>query len=41
MFIGGLDYSTTDDGLKEFYEKWGMVVDVVVMKDPKSRRYKY
>ncbi|KAK6639253.1 hypothetical protein RUM43_007524 [Polyplax serrata] len=38
MFIGGLDYSTTDEGLKQFYEKWGTVVDVVVMKEPKTRR---
>lgn len=38
MFIGGLDYGTTDESLKQFYEQWGTVVDVVVMKDPKTRR---
>ncbi|CAG0896096.1 unnamed protein product [Cyprideis torosa] len=38
LFIGGLDYRTTDDSLKEFYEQWGEIVDVVVMKDPKTRR---
>lgn len=39
MFIGGLDYGTNDDGLKSYYEQWGTVVDVVVMKDPKTKRY--
>ena len=39
MFIGGLDYGTTDDGLKSYYEQWGTIVDVVVMKDPKTKKY--
>lgn len=38
MFIGGLDYRTTDESLKAHFEKWGKVVDVVVMKDPKTKR---
>lgn len=38
MFIGGLDYRTTDDGLKSHFEKWGRVVDVVVMKDPRTKK---
>lgn len=38
LFIGGLDYRTTDDTLKSYFEKWGEIVDVVVMKDPKSKR---
>lgn len=38
MFIGGLDYRTTDDGLRTHFEKWGNIVDVVVMKDPKTKR---
>ncbi|KFB44111.1 AGAP002374-PA-like protein [Anopheles sinensis] len=38
LFIGGLDYRTTDDTLKAYFEKWGKVVDVVVMKDPKTKR---
>ncbi|KAJ1526350.1 hypothetical protein ONE63_009499 [Megalurothrips usitatus] len=38
LFIGGLDYRTTDDSMKEYFEQWGEVVDVVVMKDPKTRR---
>lgn len=38
LFIGGLDYRTTDTSLKEFYEQWGEIVDVVVMKDPHTKR---
>ncbi|GAB0092789.1 Heterogeneous nuclear ribonucleoprotein 87F [Sergentomyia squamirostris] len=38
LFIGGLDYRTTDESLKSHFEKWGKVVDVVVMKDPKTKR---
>ena len=39
LFIGGLDYRTTDDSLKSFYEQWGEIVDVIVMKDPRTKRY--
>lgn len=38
LFIGGLDYRTTDDSLKSHFEQFGTVVDVVVMKDPKTKR---
>lgn len=38
LFIGGLDYRTTDESLKAHFEKYGSVVDVVVMKDPKTKR---
>ncbi|XP_027843049.1 heterogeneous nuclear ribonucleoprotein 87F-like [Aphis gossypii] len=38
LFIGGLNYTTTNDSLKEFFEKWGDIVDVVVMKDPVTKR---
>ncbi|XP_021950865.1 heterogeneous nuclear ribonucleoprotein A1, A2/B1 homolog [Folsomia candida] len=38
LFIGGLDYRTTEDSLKAHFSKWGEIVDVVVMKDPKTRR---
>jgi heterogeneous nuclear ribonucleoprotein A1/A3 len=38
LFIGGLDFKTTEETLKEHFEKWGEVVDVVVMKDPNSKR---
>jgi len=38
LFIGGLDYRTTDESLKKHFEQWGQIVDVVVMKDPKTRK---
>lgn len=38
LFIGGLDYRTTEESLKGHFAKWGEIVDVVVMKDPKTRR---
>lgn len=38
LFIGGLDFRTTEESLKAFYETWGEIVDVVVMKDPKTKR---
>lgn len=38
LFIGGLDYRTTDDSLKSYFEQYGEIVDVVVMKDPKTKR---
>ncbi|XP_059478758.1 heterogeneous nuclear ribonucleoprotein A1, A2/B1 homolog isoform X3 [Neocloeon triangulifer] len=38
LFIGGLDYKTTEESLKSYFEQWGEIVDVVVMKDPKTKR---
>lgn len=38
IFIGGLNYRTTDESLKSHFEQWGEIVDVVVMKDPKTKR---
>ena len=38
LFIGGLNYKTTDDGLKEFYTQWGELTDCVVMKDGETGR---
>lgn len=38
MFIGGLTSSTSDETLKEFYSKWGQLVDCVVMRDPTTKR---
>lgn len=39
LFIGGLDLKTTADDLKAHFEKYGEIVDVVVMKDPKTKKY--
>jgi heterogeneous nuclear ribonucleoprotein A1/A3 len=39
LFIGGLNYETTNESLKAYFEKWGEIVDVAVMKDPKTNKY--
>lgn len=38
LFIGGLDYRTDNDKLKGHFEAWGEIVDVVVMKDPQTKK---
>lgn len=38
LFIGGLDLKTTAEDLKVHFEKFGEIVDVVVMKDPKTKK---
>lgn len=38
LFIGGLDYKTTEDTLRAHFEKWGEIVDCVVMRDPQTKR---
>jgi len=38
IFVGGLHYNTTNESLKAFYEKWGEVSDVIVMRDQATQR---
>ncbi|XP_076338003.1 heterogeneous nuclear ribonucleoprotein A1-like 3 isoform X2 [Tachypleus tridentatus] len=38
LFIGGLDYRTTEDSLKAHFEQWGEIVDCVVMRDPNTKK---
>jgi len=38
MFIGGLSWQTTPEGLKEYFAKFGEIAEVMVMKDPTTRR---
>ncbi|KDR18962.1 Heterogeneous nuclear ribonucleoprotein A1, A2/B1-like protein [Zootermopsis nevadensis] len=38
LFIGGIYYKTTDESLKKHFEQWGEIVDVVVMKDPQTKK---
>ena len=38
LFIGGLNYSTTDETLKDFFSKFGELVDCVVMKFRDTKR---
>ncbi|XP_046846019.1 heterogeneous nuclear ribonucleoprotein A1-like 2 isoform X2 [Xenia sp. Carnegie-2017] len=38
LFIGGLSLETTEDDLREYFSRWGNIVDVVVMRFPDTRR---
>ena len=38
LFLGGLNYDTTEDGLKGFFGQYGTLVDVVVMRFPDTKR---
>ncbi|KRZ96646.1 Heterogeneous nuclear ribonucleoprotein A1 [Trichinella sp. T8] len=38
IFIGGITVNTSDEDLRTFYSKWGEITDVVVMRDPVSKR---
>ncbi|XP_057642643.1 heterogeneous nuclear ribonucleoprotein A3-like [Chionomys nivalis] len=38
LFIGGLSFETTDDSLREHFEKWVTLTDCVVMRDPQTKR---
>ena len=38
FFMGGLNYETTEDTLKNYFSKWGTVTDCVVMRFPDSKR---
>ncbi|KAK2723960.1 RNA-binding protein Musashi homolog 1-like [Artemia franciscana] len=38
MFIGGLSWQTTAEGLREYFSRFGDVTEVMVMKDPTTRR---
>ena len=38
LFLGGLNYNTTEDGLIAHFQKYGKIVDVIVMKFPDGER---
>ena len=38
LFVGGLDYETTDQKLEGHFSQWGELTDFVVMKFPDTRR---
>uniref|UniRef100_A0A2I3H842 Heterogeneous nuclear ribonucleoprotein A3 n=1 Tax=Nomascus leucogenys TaxID=61853 RepID=A0A2I3H842_NOMLE len=38
LFIGDLSFETTDDSLREYFEKWGTLTDCVVMRDAQTKR---
>ena len=38
LFIGGLSLNTTDEGLREFYQQFGNIVDCIVMRDAMTKK---
>lgn len=36
--MGGLNWKTTEETLKKYFEKWGKLMDAVVMKETGSNR---
>ncbi|XP_018915701.1 RNA-binding protein Musashi homolog Rbp6 isoform X2 [Bemisia tabaci] len=38
MFIGGLSWQTSPESLREYFSKFGEISEVMVMKDPATRR---
>jgi RNA-binding protein Musashi len=38
MFVGGLSWQTTPESLREYFCKYGEITEVMVMKDPTTRR---
>lgn len=38
LFIGGLDYKTSEDTLRQHFEQFGDVIDCIVMREPQTRR---
>ena len=38
MFIGGLHLSTEVETLKDYFSKWGSIIDAVVMTDGATKR---
>ena len=39
MFIGGLSWQTTPESIREYFSSFGELAEVMVMKDPATRRY--
>ena len=38
MFIGGLSWQTTPESIREYFSIFGELAEVMVMKDPATRR---
>ncbi|KAJ1619241.1 hypothetical protein T492DRAFT_425747 [Pavlovales sp. CCMP2436] len=38
IFVGGLSHDTGEDEFREYFSRWGHLVDCVVMLDPATRR---
>ena len=40
VFIGGINYTTTDDQLREYFTQYGQMLDCVIIKDPQTNKSK-
>lgn len=40
LFVGNLSWDTTDDGLREFFSKFGNVISATIIKDRNTGRAK-
>lgn len=38
LFVGGLSYESDEKSLRNHFERWGEIVDCVVMRDPNTKR---
>ncbi|OBZ89585.1 hypothetical protein A0J61_02367 [Choanephora cucurbitarum] len=38
MFIGGLNWETTDESLRDYFSQFGQVIECTVMRDPLTQR---
>jgi RNA recognition motif-containing protein len=38
LFVGGLSFATTEDGLLAYFSKFGVVKEAIVMRNPSSKR---
>ncbi|VDM49568.1 unnamed protein product [Toxocara canis] len=41
MFIGGLSWQTTAEGLRDYFGKFGEVNECMVMRDPATKRARF
>lgn len=39
LFTGGLSFESTDDSLREHFEKWTTLTDCVIMRDPPNKMF--
>ena len=37
MFVGGLSWQTTEETMKDYFGKFGVVVEAMVMRDPSTK----
>jgi RNA recognition motif-containing protein len=39
LFIGSLNYVTSEETMKKYFENYGKIDDCVIMKEPKTSKY--